>query len=306
MIEQSQLASESPSAALVADVSRAPRVLFISYQFPPVGGAGVQRPAKFVKYLREFGWEVTVLTPSNPSVPVFDKSLCADLPADLAIVKSRTWEPAYAAKQNLAVNRAAAGGIFQKVRGLALAPVRALAGALLQPDPQVLWLPGAFLAASRLLQKAPHDVIFATAPPYSDLALGALLKKRFGLPLVVDYRDEWDLSSQYLEHSRSDRWTRFVQERMQSWVLRSADAVVATTRLSAERLLERAREARSSAVTRCIYNGFDDDDFELESCLQAAPTRPAEAGTRFGDGAPESRVPRDSCGNRNRDCRTED
>lgn len=279
MIEQSQLTPESRSPALAGLEERASRVLFISYQFPPVGGAGVQRPAKFVKYLREFGWEATVLTPSNPSVPVFDESLCADLPDDLAIVTSRTWEPGYEVKQNVAGNHTASGGIFNKVRGLALAPVRALAGALLQPDPQVLWLPSAFQAASRVLQQTPHDLIFATAPPFSDLVLGSLLKRRFGLPLVVDYRDEWDLSSRYLEHSRRDWWARFVQERMQRWVLRTADAVVATTRSSADRLLERSREARSSATTQCIYNGFDDDDFPFESRLQAAPSRPAESGT---------------------------
>ncbi|MCA9098140.1 MAG: hypothetical protein KDA36_07135, partial [Planctomycetaceae bacterium] len=61
------------------------RVLLISYHFPPVGGAGVQRPIKFCKYLRQFGWEPTVLTAENPSAPVFDESLCRDLPEGLQI-----------------------------------------------------------------------------------------------------------------------------------------------------------------------------------------------------------------------------
>ena len=41
------------------------RVLFISYPFPPVGGAGVQRVVKFLKYLPEFGWDSSVLTVAN-------------------------------------------------------------------------------------------------------------------------------------------------------------------------------------------------------------------------------------------------
>ncbi len=51
------------------------RLLLVAYSFPPVGGAGVQRPVKWVKYLHRQGWDVTVLTPSNPSVPVIDHSL---------------------------------------------------------------------------------------------------------------------------------------------------------------------------------------------------------------------------------------
>jgi hypothetical protein len=38
------------------------KVLMIAHQFPPIGGSGVQRTVKFVKYLRDFGWEPVVLT----------------------------------------------------------------------------------------------------------------------------------------------------------------------------------------------------------------------------------------------------
>ena len=61
------------------------RVLLVSYHFPPVGGAGVQRPAKFARYLPDFGWDVSVLQAANPSVPLLDPTLLADLPPDLVI-----------------------------------------------------------------------------------------------------------------------------------------------------------------------------------------------------------------------------
>lgn len=38
------------------------KVLFIAYYFPPVAGGGVQRLAKFVKYLPAAGWLPVVLT----------------------------------------------------------------------------------------------------------------------------------------------------------------------------------------------------------------------------------------------------
>jgi glycosyltransferase involved in cell wall biosynthesis len=252
------------------------RLLLISYHFPPVGGAGVQRPLKFVKYLRRYGWDVSVLVAANPSVPVFDESLCRDLPQDLVIEKARTWEPDYQTKQQLAGKASAAGtqasrkGLVAGIKGLAKRTVKGIANTLLQPDQQMLWLPNALGAAKRLLKRLPHQAILATAPPYSNLILGSILKRKTGLPLVVDYRDEWDLSSQYLENSKRDWFSCLVQERMQRSVLRRADAIIATTQGSTARLQERARQAGSRAPAFCIFNGFDDDDFSYLPAITSA------------------------------------
>ena len=253
------------------------RVLFISYQFPPVGGAGVQRPVKFIKYLRQFGWDATVLTVANPSVPVFDESLLRDLPDDLTIAKARTFEPGYAFKQQLAGQQSSDAAGPAKPKGgpvkFLKSILRSCAGVALQPDPQILWLPAALRAGTKLLRKIPHDAIVATAPPYTSLLLGGLLKRRTGLPLLVDYRDEWDLSSRYLENASRNRWAEFVQERMQSWVLRQADTVVATTEASISRLRERMAQAGSHAATACIYNGFDTDDFAQDTGMNFGDSR---------------------------------
>lgn len=255
---------ESPATTNRVVEKATRRVLFISYQFPPVGGAGVQRPVKFIKYLPEFGWEATVLTVANPSVPVYDESLLKELPSDLRITLTRTFEPGYAFKRNLAGGDTKPAGPSKKsggIAGLLKKTIRAGAGLLLQPDPQMLWLPAALRAGTRLLKEVPHDAILATAPPYTSLLLGGLLKRRTGLPLILDYRDEWDLSSRYLENAVRGGWSKFVQERMQRWVLRQADAVVATTKASAAAMRERSREAGTKVDPVCIYNGFDREDF---------------------------------------------
>src|SRR5712691_3457581 len=83
------------------------RVLVVAYVFPPVGGAGVQRVTKFVKYLPEFGWDATVLTAENPSVPLYDESLLADIPPQTVIVKASTLEPGYALKRMVSANSSA-------------------------------------------------------------------------------------------------------------------------------------------------------------------------------------------------------
>src|SRR4051812_47732333 len=39
-----------------------PRILFIAYHFPPIGGGAVQRNVGFARYLGRFGYEPVVIT----------------------------------------------------------------------------------------------------------------------------------------------------------------------------------------------------------------------------------------------------
>src|SRR5947208_870147 len=114
------------------------RVLFVSYLFPPVGGAGVQRAAKFVKYLPECGWTPSVLTVANPSVPVFDESLTAEIPAQVIIRRAPTWEPSYAVKNVVASPTLMRPGAGQIIPRLVRRLMRGMLKTLLQPDPQIL------------------------------------------------------------------------------------------------------------------------------------------------------------------------
>lgn len=246
-------------ASLPGDDSRwTSRVLFVSYTFPPVGGAGVQRVAKFVKYLPEAGWGASVLTASNPSVPVMDDSLAAEIPPDTLIRTAATWEPPYERKQTLAgrldPGQKTAGGL---ARGL----LKAAAGFVLQPDPQVLWYRNAVREGRRLLREVPHRVVVATGPPFSSFLIGLALSRAAGLPLVLDYRDEWDLSHAYLEHRTRTAWASLLKRRLQRRALRAASAVITTSEPSAHALRELCAAAGSDAVVAPIYNGFDPDDF---------------------------------------------
>ena len=69
------------------------KVLIITYYWPPSGGAGVQRWLKFAKYLRGFGWEPVIYTPSNPEFPLIDNTLAKDIPADIEVISTPIWEP---------------------------------------------------------------------------------------------------------------------------------------------------------------------------------------------------------------------
>lgn len=255
------------------------RLLLIAYSFPPVGGAGVQRPTKWVKYLPQFGWDVTVLTPENPSVPVRDESLLSEIPHETRIVKAKTWEPDYRLKQQLAQHQSttAKPSVISKIVSTFKSQAKRVVQTALQPDLQVLWVRNAIRAASQELQRVPHDAILVTVPPYSMLSIGASLKQRFQLPLVFDFRDEWDLSSRYLEHTPRGWWANLIQSRMQRNLLKQADSVIATTQASAQFYQQKLSEVSNPAQAHCLYNGFDPEDFPATEI----PPDPSDADDVF-------------------------
>ena len=64
------------------------KILFCAYIFPPIGGSGVQRSLKFVKYLREFGYEPIVLTVGeNDGKLPLDEGQLQEIPKDISVVR---------------------------------------------------------------------------------------------------------------------------------------------------------------------------------------------------------------------------
>ncbi|HVH45304.1 MAG TPA: hypothetical protein VM925_23285, partial [Labilithrix sp.] len=168
--------SAEPSPQARGPIETTPRrALVVSYNFPPVGGAGVQRMSKLTKYLPLHGITPQVLTVANPSVPLTDDSLLSELPRDLEIVRARTLEPGYAAKQ--AAWSAAADqkpSLKKRVVRFASGTVRQLA----YPDIQVLWQPAAQAALARVLFRAAPDVVLISGPPFSQFLLAPLAQTR--------------------------------------------------------------------------------------------------------------------------------
>lgn len=233
----------------------------------------MQRVTKFVKYLPQYGWDCTVLTAANPSVPIFDESLMADVPTATVVHRAKSWEPSYAVKSAVASGAQGHGRTSNPLRRMAKSGIRRVAGALLQPDPQILWAPHAIRTGQRLLTETRHSAIVASGPPFSCFVVGAALSRRTGVPLVLDYRDEWDLSNLYWENKKLNPLSLKIQGKMQRSAVRAAKAIVATTQRSAASLDRLRNLAHSGAKVSCIYNGFDPDDFGL---LDAEPAEPNE------------------------------
>lgn len=237
------------------------RALVVCYSFPPVGGAGVARVTKLVKYLPEHEIAPSVLTAQNPSVPVLDHSLVGDVPSDIEVVRVRTLEPDYKLKR-------AAWTAAASSSPLAVAPPTAkqrvvhfassLVRNFLIPDPQLLWQPNASRAMVARLARKRDDVVVISGPPFSQFLLAGLVRARPGVAVVLDYRDEWSTYRSTYEMMGSVAGR--IGGPLESGLLRCAHAVTTATEAFRENLLERFRFLDPSRV-HAIPNGYDSDDF---------------------------------------------
>jgi glycosyltransferase involved in cell wall biosynthesis len=231
------------------------RALLVSYAFPPVGGAGVQRVAKLTKYLPEHGIQPAVLSVDNPSVPLADQSLLKDVPAHVQIERARTLEPGYAFKR--AAWRVEQGGEQSRLTTLRRRAARALRGLLL-PDPQILWQPGAQVALARRLLRGADDLVFISGPPFSQFLLAPLARLRPGTAVVLDYRDEWSTYRNAYE-MMGPLAARF-GALIEPLLVERAHAITTATEAFRDELLARFAFLDPGRVI-AIPNGYDPDDF---------------------------------------------
>ena len=218
------------------------QVLFIAHLFPPAGGPGVQRSAKFVKYLPQFGWQAVVLTPRYPMWSVRDDTLLKDIPPETTVIRTYTAEP-----------RADSSKLHRLFFAFPNFPPWI-------PDESMAWLPWAVPAALREIRRRPIKAIYATGGPYTSLIFGALLRSITGLPLIVDFRDEWAFDPGFMQgRGPQRRWWFFMDHFLQDSVVNKADKVLLVSD-GAHRAFSTAYGPSDKFVV--VRNGYDVDDFD--------------------------------------------
>ncbi|MDZ7724388.1 MAG: glycosyltransferase family 4 protein [candidate division KSB1 bacterium] len=227
------------------------KLLMISYYFPPLGMGGTQRPAKFAKYLHEFGWQPTVLTVKPVAYFAQDQSLLNEL-AHVRIIRTESWDPQrllarLGRQRDAAAGQSAGGGIGRWINEKLLPFV-------LQPDSKRLWLAHACRTARKLLRSESFDAVYTTSPPHSVQLLGLELKKRFEIPWIADFRDAW--AGGVVVHEPT-KYQYQHNLRLQKQVLNAADAVLSVTPGLARDLQPLAGDTPVQLLT----NGFDPEDY---------------------------------------------
>jgi len=245
------------------------RVLMISHAFPPAGGVGVQRSAKFAKYLPDFGWQPVVWSAGRIRNLPHDPTQLTDLGPDLIHYPSGAIEdpPKNSrltetfAQSNLGdwwCYRAVPGIKWRLRRGLDVMTSR------LAPDDRVGWALQSVRPLLTIVRNERIDVIYSTYSPASNHLLAGWLKRLTGLPWVSDYRDLWTDDYCYPSHGPIRRWA---DRKMQQRMLEQADVVVAVNREQADVLASHVPSQSEKFLA--VPNGVDLEDFDRVDPLEA-------------------------------------
>ena len=236
-------------------------VLLISHFFPPMGGGGVQRVTKFVKYIAEHGWRATVVCGRPEDYWMRDETLLQELPDSTRVI-------ATAAASGLSLLRrvrrspAPGGGAARRSsRGFGI--LRRAASWFLVPDSYIGWRPFALRAARIVLRDDPPQALMSSAPPETNHVVAAALHRETGVPWLADFRDPWFGLHLY---PAPTAWHRSRHAKLERAVLEQANCVVATTTWLRDLLRTRASHQREIYVIR---NGYDPADFERHAAHAA-------------------------------------
>lgn len=218
-----------------------------------MGLSGVQRTLKFTKYLPEYGWEPIVLTSSPRSFYAYDESLLNEINAEQVCIY-RTSEGAAAAKKELINNYK-----ISKFRSYTIQKIaRAGLQTIYQPDSKIRWKNPALELGRKIIAEHKIDVIFATAPPFTDFLIARQLSSEFGIPYIVDYRDVW-IDNPF--HFYATPFHKLYSINLEKDILTYAKKAIVTNRGTKELLLKRYSLVHHDDIT-IIPHGYDESDFK--------------------------------------------
>jgi hypothetical protein len=210
------------------------RPLFLAYYFPPTGGAGAQRPARFVRCLHELGSSPAVVAAPGGSLDRWspqDESLLAEIPTGIQIRRARGEPPVASPWRD---------------RGARWLWLR---------SPWAEWWVREAVAAG--LEVEDVDAVYAIMPPYVTAEAAATLARRLGKPWVADLGDPWALDEMAVYPTALHR--RLETARMRR-LLGTAAAVVMTTPEAVRRIQSAFPELADRLVVS-IPMGYDGRDF---------------------------------------------
>jgi len=245
-------------------------VLIITNYFPPAGGGGVIRMLKFAKYLPSFGWRPIILTPTVNTL-VKDPSLLNELHPDVRIFRTppsrftelkfrllrKTYSPPVSTTDTMQSKNSDGTPLLSKLVKILERLKKPIESWLLIPDQEVLWVRPATHLAKKIFQENRIDAIMTSGPPHSVHAIGHALAKKYHVPWLIDYRDDWYANPLFTP-------TSFMGKKIVRWLeQRYVKIATALTAVTPPLRADVAKRFPASPDSKFItlWNGFDPEDF---------------------------------------------
>jgi len=271
-----------------------PKILLISYHYPPSSAVGGLRIANFSKFIPLSGWKSLVLTIKNSHVKNIDIERLKLINEDNIYKAGKTWrlQDLYTLTKKVAINirgnsvnnhgntdkfentvnnkeRQGQGNekIYEKLR-------RYILSFLSLPDGDRNWVLPASIKAIRLVRKMKIDCILTSGPPHSVHLTGWIVKKMTGVRWVADFRDPWMTTKAIREYVMRCALSERVNQWMEKEAIVTADLVVTSTKPLCEALKKRYCDTFNNkhgiSYNKFVHipNGFDAEYFSKYNDLR--------------------------------------
>jgi glycosyltransferase involved in cell wall biosynthesis len=230
------------------------RILLVAFKFPPMGGIGTRRWAKFAKYFTKKGVDLDVLTVKYPYRDTVNWSHDVDGCKGLRVFRLPSFYPSRTFSDKARERNLVDSGIRFLYRRFFI-------------DFAVPW---GWLCGKKVLKLAKsekYDAVIFTGPPSSVHSIAKNVKDRMPtLKLVQDYRDPWNTDRDYSLELLGSR-LRKRSLRAERMSCDSSDMIVVVSEGMRRSL---AQDFHVGEKIEVITNGFDPDDFN--ACVRGAST----------------------------------
>ncbi|EKF86363.1 glycosyltransferase [Methanobacterium formicicum] len=221
------------------------RVLIISYSFNNDQVIGSVRMRGLAKYLKEFGWNPTILTVKSHSKSSEFDSVETNYEEDIISVwkKKIGFTNGTALKGNIGVNN------NKNKKSFLNSFVKFSSEIVTYPDTHKGWLKPALESGNKLLKENKFDAIVSTYPVATCHLIAKKLSENHDLPWIADYRDLWS-QNHYKNYSKI---RKHLDTKLEIKTLKSAKAITTIS----DPLKEKLNEIHNDKEIYTIMNGFD-------------------------------------------------
>ena len=252
------------------------KVLFITYYWPPAGGATVNRTFKFSQYLPEFGWEPVILTTKDGDFPFVDESLLKEVDPKVKVFRSSGFslhkvfqKISPKSKKNFLPY-----GFTDDSKNSFMDNLSRWVKYNFIPDTRFPWYFGTARKAIRIIRQEKIDLIYSSSPPQTNHMIARKASRKTGIPWVADFRDPWTDVFWLRERSKRMKWIHRWDQRIERKTIRRMSGIV-TVAPSLVKLLK----SKTDKEVHLITNGYDERYFQKDVYQRSEKYRIIYAGS---------------------------
>jgi hypothetical protein len=226
-------------------------ILIISYFYPPCSLTAAQRPAGWVKHLHSFGYRPVVITRNWDVIISTPEDQLRDSGSELKIEKTSHAEVHY-----LPYNASLRDRLFNSSNSLLKKSSKLLTffnG--IGENFSSIFIPFSNFHdyACQLIEKRSIQVLIVSANPFVQFRFGYLLHKKYSIPWIADYRDDWTTSEIVSPKTLLEKILFLFQQRSEKKWVQTASLITSVSNVYTKRISDFV-----GLKGETILNGYDE------------------------------------------------